>query len=336
MPTDLSTLYPEFTNLIIQTYFFWMYDIWVQPDWAKVTQIVPSTKDAEFYPTLTQVPTMQQWEGRRRFERAGAKQSYMVMNAMYDAGISFPRTVFSDDQYGILMKKISDLAVEGKRKPMALAYDIINNGAISSTSNADYAVGIDGLPLFSASHPGKVDITSTDTQSNTNGSGTSTTLTVDNLNAAVSAMKNFYDNQGRPMWIVPDTLIVPPALGMVARQILHSTWLMSVGPGGSSGTPTTVSANLPTFNVFNVDAGGDLKTIIETPYITSTTAWYVACTSRVAKPVLLQERMPPELTVKMDPNTSDLVFQTNDIYCSIMARWGAAPGDWHTIFKGNS
>ena len=330
MPTDLSTLYPEFTNLIIQTYFFWTYDIWVQPDWAKVTQIVPSTKDAEFYPTLTQVPTMQQWEGRRRFERAGAKQSYMVMNAMYDAGISFPRTVFSDDQYGILMKKISDLAVEGKRKPMALAYDIINNGAISSTSNANYAVGIDGLPLFSASHPGKVDVTSTDTQSNTNGGSTS--LTADTLNAVVSSMKNLYDNQGRPMWIIPDTLIVPPALGMVARQILHSTWLMSVG----SSTSNTPVQNIPTFNVFNVDAGGDLKTIIETPYITSATAWYAACTSRVAKPVLLQERMPPELTVKMDPNTSDLVFQTNDIYCSIMARWGAAPGDWHTIFQGST
>lgn len=332
MPTDLSTLYPEFTNLIIQTYFFWMYDIWVQPDWAKVTQIVPSTKDAEFYPTLTQVPTMNLWEGRRRFERAGAKQSYMVMNAMYDAGISFPRTVFADDQYGILMKKISDLAVEGKRKPMALAYDIINNGAISSTTDANYAVGIDGLPLFSQSHPGKVDVTSTDTQSNTNATGTA--LTVDTLNAVVAKMKNLYDNQGRPMWIIPDTLIVPPALGMVARQILHSTWLMSVGPGSSGGA--TALPNLPTFNVFNVDAGGDLKTIIETPYITSTTAWYTACTSRVAKPVLLQERMPPELTIKMDPNTSDLVFQTNDIYCSILARWGAAPGDWHTIFQGST
>ena len=333
MPTDLSALYPEFTNLIIQTYFFWMYDIWTQPDWAKVTQIVPSTKDAEFYPTLTQVPTMQAWEGRRRFERAGAKQSYMVMNAMYDAGISFPRNVFADDQYGILQKKISDLAMEGKRKPMALAYDIINNGAASSGDT--YAVGIDGLPLFSASHPGKVDVTATDTQSNTNGAGTSTSLTVDNLNTAVTAMKNFYDNQGRPLWIIPDTLIVPPALGMVARQILHSTFLMSVG---TAATSSAVSVNnLPTFNVFNVDANeGGIKTIIETPYITSATAWYVACTSRVAKPVLLQERMPPELTIKMDPNTSDLVFQTNDIYCSILARWGAAPGDWHTIFKGNS
>jgi len=337
MPTDLSTLYPEFTNLIIQTYFFWLYDIWVQPDWAKVTQIVPSTKDAEFYPTLTQVPRMSLWEGRRRFERAGAKQSYMVMNAMYDAGISFPRTVFADDQYGILMKKISDLAVEGKRMPMELAYNIINNGAISSTTNANYAVGIDGLPLFSQSHPGAVDNASlAQTQSNYVGTGNTNPLTINNLNTAIAAMKNFIDNQGRPLWIVPDTLIVPPIQGMLARQILHSTWLMSVGPGGSSGTPTTATTNIPTFNVFNVDAGGDLKTIIETPYISDVNAWYLAGTTRVAKPVLLQERMPPELTVKMDPNTSDLVFQTNDIYCSIMARWGAAPGDWHTIYQGNA
>ena len=345
MPTDISVMYPEFTNLIIQTYFFYMYDIQTQPDWQRFTQIVPSTKPYEIYPTMTAVPTMQNWDGRRRFERAGTKQSYMVYNGTYDSGITFPLNVFHDDNYGILQHQMSQLAMEGKRKPMALAFDVLNNGAVSSTSDANYAVGIDGLPLFSASHPGKVDITSTDTQSNTNGSGTSTSLTIDNLNSACTAMKKFYDNQGKPLYMMPDTLIVPPDLSMVARQILHSTYLMSVGTNASQnatsvGTGTNGSGaigNLPTFNVFNVEGGGDIKTIVESPYISSTTAWYIACCSnRVAKPVLLQEREAPELTIKMDRNTSDLVFQTNDVYCSIIARWGAAPGDWHTVFKGNS
>ena len=332
MPTDISSLYPEFTNLIIQTYFFWVYDIWVQPDWTKFTQVVPSTKDAEFYPTLTAPPRMGLFEGTRRFGDAGEKLSYMIWNAEYDAGISFKRSVFQDDQYGILMKKISDLAVEGKRMPMELAFNVINYGA-ATYGQTGYAVGQDGQPLFSASHPGKVDLVPTDTQSNTNGAVTA--LTIDNLYAALAAMKTIYDNQGRPMWIEGDTLLIPPALGMVARQILHSTLLFAVAPrSGDTATPTK---NIPTANIFNVeDVNAPIKTIVESPYISSTTAWDVVCTSRAAKAVTLQERMPPELTVKMDPNSSDLVFLNNMYYASIFARWGAAPGDWHMIYQGST
>lgn len=335
MPTDISIIYPEFTNLIIQTYFFWMYDIWVEQDWQAITQVVPSTKAAEFYPTLAAPPKMDLWQGSRRFFPAGEKYAYSVLNAKYDTGIEIERSAFQDDQYGILMKKITDLAVEGKRKPMELAYNIINYGALTNTSDPNYCVGPDNEPLFSASHPGKIDISPSDTQSNTNGG--STALTTPNLITAVATMKKIYDNQGRPMGILPDTLLVPPDLEATALGLLNSQWFMSVAPGGSSGTPSTAQTGIPTFNVFNVAQPNSLlKKIISTPYITSSTAWYVACTTRPAKPVMLQERMPPELTIKMDPNTSDKVFDTDNIYASVLARWGAAPGDWHTIFQGST
>lgn len=325
MPLALSDMYPEFTQLLLQTQFFREYDMFVPVDWMDIAMVVPSTKDAETYATLTQVPRMGLWEGERRFASAGSKQSVMVFNQKYDAGIKFPRTVFADDQYGILMQQIAYLAQEGKRMPTELIYNVLQHGVDVSGQYA--TVGIDGQPLFSQSHPGK---TATDTQSNT--VATTATLNIGNLNTAVTAMKKFYDNTGRPMGIIPDTLIVPPDLEMTARQLLHSTFLMSVG-SSTSNTPVT---NIPTFNVFSVEGGGALKRLISTPYLNySATQWYVACSTRQTKPVLLQERQPPELTVKMDPNTSDLVMMEDNIFASIMARWGAAPGSWHTVYQGS-
>ena len=51
-----------------------------------------------------------------------------------------------------------------------------------------------------------------------------------------------------------------------------------------------------------------------------------ACTSRMTKPVMLQQRQAPTLTIKMDPNTCDDVMKENNAFASIYARWGAAPG----------
>jgi phage major head subunit gpT-like protein len=323
MPVALSDIYPEFTNMLIQSYFFKIYDMFVPDDWASFAQVIPSTKEAEVYPTLGVVPKMGEFRGERKFSGLGSKETFMVHNKMYDAGISFPLTVFADDQYGIVAQRLGDLAMEGKRFPTELVYTVIHDGATT--------LGFDGKYLFD-DHKAK----GTATQSNTNATGT--TLDVSALTAVIKKMRKFTDTQGRPLGIVPDTLIVPPDLEVTAKQILHSTFFFSVGTNTSqnatSGQGTSIG-NLPTYNPIG-GTDGILSKCIVNPYLTSTTEWYVACTTRMTKPVILQERQPVSLTVKMDPNTSDQVLKTNEGLASIIARWGAAPGDWHTIFQGST
>jgi phage major head subunit gpT-like protein len=320
MPIALSDLYPEFTNMLIQTYFFKVYDMYVPTDWADFTQVLPSTKEAEIYPTLGVVPKMSEFRGERTFTGLGNKETFMVHNKMYDGGVSFPLTSFQDDQYGIVSMRIGDLAIEGKRFPTELVYNILHNGASVK--------GYDGAYLF-ADHKAK----GSATQSNTN--GTSTTLDATGLTGVIKAMRKFVDTQGRPLNIVPDTLIVPPDLEVTAAQLLNTTFFMAVGANTSqnatSGQGTSIG-NIPTYNPF----GGILKRMIVSPYLTSTTEWYVACTTRMTKPVILQERQPVTLTVKMDPSTSDKVLSSNEGLASIIARWGAAAGDWHTVFQGST
>lgn len=311
MPIALSDIYPEFTNLLIQSYFFRVYDMFVPQDWADLAQVIPSTKEAEVYPTLGAVPKMHEFSGSRQFSGLGSKQSFMVQNKMYDAGVTFPLTVFQDDQYGIVAQRLADLAMEGKRFPTELIYDTIHNGATLK--------GFDGQSLYSEDHPGVGSATQSNTASEVK------TLDAANLKAVIAAMRKFTDEKGRPLGIIPDTLTVPPDLEFTAGQLLNSSFFVAIGTTG------TGQANVPTYNPFS----STIKRLIVSPYLTTATEWHVSCSTRMTKPVILQERQPCDLTIKMDPKTSDKVLETNEGLASIIARWGAAPGDWHTIYQGS-
>lgn len=56
-------------------------------------------------------------------------------------------------------------------------------------------------------------------------------LTGDNLQAAITAMRNFKDDEGKPLNIKPTLLIVPPSLEWKARELLKATQII-----GSSNT----------------------------------------------------------------------------------------------------
>ena len=327
MPVSMSDLFPEFTQLLIQTQFFRIYEPYVPDNYGTFTQIVPSTKYSEVYPSLGPVPQMTEFRAERKFSGVGNKQTYTVVNKNYDTGIKIPLTVFQDDQYGILAQKIAELAMEGKRLPVSLVYSILHNGGVASGPNC--SLGFDQNPLYSTSHPGA----NGGTQGNTLMSaqnGAAQALNAANLTAAIAGMETLVDQTGRPLGITPDTLVVNPALRIPAGQLLHSTFLMSVGTAASATVPAIY--NIPTSNEF----GSSIKTLIVNPYLTSSTEWHMLCTSKPTKPVLLQQREAPMLTVKMDPATSDDVLKENVALASIWARWGAAPANWMLAYQGST
>ncbi len=282
MPIARSDLGPEFLSMLIQTLFFKVYDIYVPDDFEPLVTRVTSTKDSEIYPTLGVVPRMTKFTGERKYSGLGNKESFTVKNETYTADLSIPLNSFDDDQYGIVNQRIADLAVEAKRFPVEQIFTLIHNGASTK--------GYDGKNLFD-SHPAK----GTATQSN----ALSTALSATSLQTAISTMKKFVDQTGRPLGMRPDTLIVGPDLEVPAGQLLNSTFFMSYGNSNTS--------NVPTSNQF----GGILKKLVVNEYLTSSTEWYVACTSRPLKPVILQGRKQPDLSIKLDPETSDTVYETD-------------------------
>ena len=61
--------------------------------------------------------------------------------------------------------------------------------------------------------------------------GSKQTLSGDNLQAAITAIKSFTDNKGEPLGLIPDTLVVPPSLEFTASKLLNND-VISDGIGG--------------------------------------------------------------------------------------------------------
>lgn len=98
------------------------------------------------------------------------------------------------------------------RKAEKLGSGVYNNGF--DTSYTSYG---DGLPLFSTAH------TRADGGSNqSNASSTGITLTEANLETGIIAMREQLDDRGNLVSIVPNKLIVPPALEKEAKIITMS------------------------------------------------------------------------------------------------------------------
>lgn len=77
--------------------------------------------------------------------------------------------------------------------------------------------------------------------------------------------------------------------------------------------------------VANVDSGG----AVDAPY------WYVLDTNRPLKPMIFQERKKAEFVAKVNPNTSDRVFMTNEYVYGVDARSNAGFGFWQMAYASN-
>jgi hypothetical protein len=179
---------------------------------------------------------------------------------------------------------------------IAAGNDLFKNiisGVISQ--NTDGLI-YDGKPLFNIS-----------TNTRTNKSGTayynglaldlsSTNLTTAYLRLTTTINRNEKDEI---VSIIPDTLLVPPALRFTAQTIINSTLL----PGSTNNDVNTLA--------------GIVK-IVEWPYLTSTTAWALGCAK---KGLVALNRKEPVIDFYQDEDTKS--YKLN-----IVARWGHRVDNW--------
>lgn len=117
-----------------------------------------------------------------------------------------------DDQREKIAGKTQSAARAAARKIESLAASMFNNGF--DTAYTSYG---DTKPLFSVSHTRADGGTA-----QSNASATSITLTEANLETGILAMRNTLDDRGNLLDVVPNCLIVPPALEKEALIITKS------------------------------------------------------------------------------------------------------------------
>lgn len=274
--------------------------------YPQIATVLQTELPVQKYGWLGSVPTMREFVDER-MPKGLRTYNYSIQDATWESTIAVERRALEDEQIGAIRLRVQDLGGEAARHKDFLVSKALLDGFS--------ALCYDGQPLFSASHSEGA----SGTQSNT----TTQPLNPNSLQEAISAMMLFRDDQGVPLGILPDTLVVGPRLRWAAMELLESQ-VVVVKAG--SGTTT------PYRNVLQ----GALRLVVS-PYITGN-QWFVLDTSRSVRAVILQERsdVPLEFSALEDPAVSESVFMRDVVYYGARARYGVGYGLWQTAYGSNA
>ena len=288
---------PKLLEAGLRAVFFDAYEV-APSDWERIATVVPSEHDTEKYAWLGSAPKMREFKDER-IPAGLLPHDYSIKNKTWEASIAVERAALEDDQYGQIKLRTQGLAEEAKRHQDELVFSLLKDGF----ANLCY----DGQYFFDTDHAEG----DSGTQSN---KGTSA-LSASSLQAAFTAIMKFKDDKGKPMGIVPDTLVVPPDLKWTATELLESVY-----------APEVVSGKTDTRR--NVLSG--VVELIVSPYLTDTNDWFLLSTRRIVKPVIFQSRVPIEFAAL--EGESEAGFMRDQFVYGVRARYNVGYGLWQLAY----
>ena len=280
-------------------------------DYEKLATVIASTKSTETYPWLGGVPKMHEWKDER-IPQGMLEHNFSIVNRDWESSIAVDRNAIEDEQYGQINVRVQELATEAARFFDELAFTLIEQGAGTSGTAGTIYEGVtiscyDGKAFFATNH--------TEGDSGTQSNKGSTALSATALQAAITAMRKFKNDKGKPAHVRPNLLSVPTDLEWEAKELLDSVYYPEV----------TTQAN-PSKLAVNV-LKGSLDLLVN-DYLTDTNNWYVFDTNRVVKPLILQLRQNPRFTSLTQGTESS--FMRKKLYFGVDWRGEILWGDWRT------
>jgi len=272
-------------------------------NWQKIAMKVPSTSGQNDYAWLSKFPRMRAWIGEKAVKALSAFK-YVIVNQDFEATVSVDRNDIEDDNLGIYGPQAQMAGESAAQLPDEIVFAVVN-GAMTTPC-------YDGQNFVDTDHPVRQ---ADGTVLSVSNKGTAQ-LSVASLNAAQAClgvadttMMQFTDDEGRPLGIIPDTLLVPPALKQTANALMTTDRLEDGKPNPFKGAYTVV-----------VDAR-----------LTSKTAWYLLDTKKPVKPFIYQERKAPVFVQQTDPHADD-VFNRREYKFGAEARAAGGYGFWQLCF----
>lgn len=258
-----------------------------KPLYERVATISPSTTDSETYAWLGDIPGMREWIGEREIQNLSGSD-YTIKNKDFELTVGVPRNAIEDDKIGLYNPSIQMLGQSAALHPDELTFELLAKGF----ENKCY----DGEAFFSNKHKiGKKTVSNTGKKK----------LSLESYIAARSAIMSFTNSKDRPLKIVPDLLVVPPALEAKAREILLADQI--------NGTTNTMKGTAEPLVVPDL-AGYD-------------TSWFLLDTKRPIKPLIYQERQKAKFISKTDEK-DDNVFMNKTFLYGADSRGNTGYGFW--------
>ena len=257
------------------------------PDYmAQLFSVETSKKAQEFALGIGSIGTMDEWEQTNRrvsYEDIDKGYKATFTHKKYSKGVQVERELVDDDQYGEIKRRV--------RKLSTSVYYTRQNHGIGVFNNAFNGafIGPDGKPLCDDAHP-----LGPNTSSTQDNKGT-LELTAPNVETTRTLMMGWTDDKGNLIDVMPDTLIVPPALRKAALVIADS-----------DKEPDTTDNNV---NIWK----GSLK-VIEVPFLTNPKAWFMCDSRRMADDLVWYDRRKPDFGM-------DNEFDTEMCKYATIGRW---------------
>lgn len=268
------------------------------PDYlSELFTVETSERAQEFSLGVGSLGIMDEWTASgKRISYEDLEKGFKVVYTpkKYSKGIMIERELLEDDLYGEIKKrarKLSDMVYYTRQKHAASVFNRAFDAGV---------VGADGKPLCSTVHP--VMPGSAKTQSNAG----SYELNAANVELVRTKMLEWTDDKNNEIYIMPDTLIVPPALRKAAIVIADS-----------DREPDTTDNNI---NVWK----GSLN-VIEYRFLTDPTAWFLVDSRRMKEYLKWYDRRKPKLEMDEEFDTEVAKYKT-------VGRWSFGWDDWSWIF----
>lgn len=275
----------------------------------KIATVINTTLPVQNYPWLGTVPTMREFVDERR--PSGMSSNVVsIADKTFESTMAVDRKAIEDDQLDLIRLRVRDLATRASAHRQQIVIDALRQGVST--------VGYDGEYLLSTSHlvPG----------------GTFANKTTSPLNAAALAqamtqMMTVPDDQGVPLGIVPDTLLVGPKLQWSAIELVESP--VVVYKANATDTASSTSYK----NAFQ----GRLNVVVS-PFLSGDfdDYWFLLDTSRPVKSIILQQRsdVPLEFTALDQSTASETAFMRDRFYYGVRGRYNVGLGLWQCVYGG--
>jgi len=267
-----------------------------EPLYPRLATVVDSSSDKESYNWLGNVPALREWTDER-VPGALRTHEYEIPNRKYEATIEVDRETFEDDRLGQVKPRIEELALRAACHPDELVVGLLNGGFATEC--------YDGAYFFDSTH--------SEGDSGTQSNLLSAALDAAGLEAAITAMMGFKDDQGKPLGVKPDTLLVGPDNFFTAREILNSVSIVVAGS-----TDVEKPAGNPLSGMLNLEVS---------PFVEEG-KWFVMATGYPVRPLIMQWRIRPEFTAVTNPS-DEYVFSTDVFKYGVRSRLGAGYGLWY-------
>ena len=262
-----------------------------KPLFERVATVTPSTTDVETYAWLGDIPGMREWIGEREIQNL-AGSDYVIKNKDFELTVGVGRNAIEDDKIGLYNPSIQMLGQSAAMHPDELIFTLLKDGFTEKC--------FDGEAFFSTSH--KIG------ENTVSNKGTAK-LTLDTYVAARSAIMSLKNSKGRALGLVPNLLVVPPALEGMARSITQSDFI--------NGSTNTMK--------------GTAEALIVPQLAGKDTAWYLLCTTRPIKPLIYQQRKKAKFVSKTAENDDNVFCHKTYLY-GADSRGNAGFGFWQMAY----